>query len=327
MLDIHKSPVRFQRIQGLLNKFINDQKEQVRIVLHEAARRIMEGNRKLSLRYLKDIEGDEKINDAARLGAEGIWEAYEQEVQKIRQYGEKLIKDLYTLKFEDFSIIRRQITGREYEHIKGELWLAQMRLLQIFCERFLKPSNPITFEELLSFLPEIEDYVNSLPVSKRAPFDERIGFLYRCLHEIKMWIKSEREKQAENGKRTSDKIFYGFIDVTKEIIKPKRQQHQLLNLNFHSTGIQLKNEHLESLNRKRNPIDNQTQECDLCEKIEKKMKSNQIHQLVFGSFGVEVKGKSQPEIIIIKDSDKWLEGLKKEVCEDNLDERKFIHYC
>ena len=192
MLEIRNSPIRFQRIQGLLNKILNDQKEQVKVVLQETARRITEGTRKLSRKYLKDIEESYQMKGAVRLEAKEAWEVCGQEVQKIRQYGEKLIHDLHTFKFEDFCRIRRQITERGYEYIKGELWLAQMRLLQIFCERFLKPSNPITFEELYSFLPEVEDYVNSLPISKRAPFDERIGFLHRFLHEIKIWIGEER---------------------------------------------------------------------------------------------------------------------------------------
>jgi len=139
----------------------------------------------------------------------------------------------------------------------------------------------------------------------------------------------ERGKQEVTRKKTSDKIFYGFIDVTKEIIKPKKQQQQSLDLSFHSTGIQFKGnssqlvqiQNVDNLDRKRSRLDNQIEEVDSCEKIEKKTKSSETRQ-----FGVEIKRKSQPEIIIIKDSENHLEGLKKEPFEDKLNVNNMIRY-
>jgi len=309
MLELHNSPIKFTKIENHIVKLFNGQEKQVNVVHQEVARRITEENKDLSLRYFRDAEEISKSHGAVVLGAKEIWKVCRQEVQKITKYSEELIQSLPMLNFADFCLLSRKVPERGYEHLKGELWLAKVRFLQIFCDSLIKPSNPITLEEVRSFLPEIEPYVSSLVSSKRVPFEEHIGFLNRLLHEIEMWIEAEREELIESGKRILGRVLYGFIDVTKEVAKPSAAEKQQK-----PAGLKLDSkEHpsqLPSLNGKRSRIDNKTKEIDENEKIEKKMKiHNEIHQSILCSLGVEIPRKSIPE------------GLKIE----ELDEKKIVH--
>ena len=239
MLELRNSPVRFKRIEEYIAQIFNDQEKQVQVVHQELARRITEENRELSLGCYRFAGEIARSGGTTLPEAKEVWRACGQEIHKIKRYSEELIQGLQILNFRDFCILSQGITERGYEHIKAELWLAKVRFLQMFCDSLIKPSNPITLEEVRSFLPEIEDYVSSLPSPKRAPFDEQIGFLHCLLYEIEVWIDEERNKLMESGKRISDKILYGFIDVTKEMTKPaEKQQKQLLNPELHSKGIQ-----------------------------------------------------------------------------------------
>jgi len=300
--EIDNFPVRLTRIEEHLIKLLDCQKEQVTAVLQETAQRIAERNNEVHLKYVNFAKERTIKNGIMISGAEEVWKACGQEVQKITKYSEELMQGLPTFLFEDFSQVRRQITERGHEHIKAELWLAQMRLLQIYCESLIKPSTSITFEEIYSFLPEIKEYINRLPRRKRVPYNKQIDFLQSLLHEIKIWIGEERDKLMRSGKRTPGKILYGFIDVTREITKPAEKQQKPVNLKLDSK------EHpsqLPSLNGKRSRIDDQIQEIDLCEKIEKKMKTyNEIHQSVFCSLQEEeMKQRSQPTGVKIEELD------------------------
>jgi len=154
-----------------------------------------------------------------------------------------------------------------------------MKILRIFCETNIKPLNPITFEELRNFLLEIELYLPILPDSKRTPFNEQIDFLKVLIQRIEALIKEERVKLKRNGKALSKKVFYAFIDITKEVTKYIHRQ---------PVGCE------KHLNQKRSS--DQIQEIDSFEEIKKKIKSTEIYQLVFSSFGVEIQPKSQPPI-------------------------------
>lgn len=150
---------------------------------------------------------------------------------------------------------------------------------------------------------------------KRAPFDGQIGFLRLLLREIKTWIGEQQEKQEITVKRISDKIFYGFIDVTKEMAKPAEKQQNPVSPKPDPKGNPsqfIQSRILESLNGKRRRVDNETQETDLCEKIGKIMKKHsEIHQSNFCSFEQEISQKSQPERVKMEE----------------LDEKQILHYC
>jgi len=132
MLEIDDFPIRLARIEEHLTKLSDDQKEQIAVVLQETAQRIVEGNKEIHLKFVNYAKERTIKNGIMVPGAEGIWRTCGQEVQKITKYSEELMQDLPTFTVEDFGRIRRQIEKRGYEHIKGELWLAQMKFLRIF---------------------------------------------------------------------------------------------------------------------------------------------------------------------------------------------------
>jgi len=285
MLKINNCPLRLTKIEEQITKLFIDQEKQVHTVLQETIRRITEETKELSLKHFRDIQEISLSYGIRMQETKEIGGTCRQEVQKITKKIEEMIQGSQAFNFEDFCILSREVPAKDHELLRAELWLAKVRLLQIFCGSLIKPSQPVTFEEIQSFLPEVESYVNSLPVLKRAPFDEMICFLHCLLHDIKTWIGKEQEKRGVTGEGVSDKTLYGFIDVTKEIAKPSKEKRQSVDLELRAKWIQFRSQRNEILNRKRSRIENLISRIDSSEKIEKKVK------------------KSQPEIVVIDSED------------------------
>ena len=292
ILQINNFPIRFPRIEERLERYFGDQRGQFKVALRETAQRIREGNNEVLLKLARYIEDKTLRSGNLVPDPEEVWINHGQDVQEIIQYGENLIKQLPLFKFEDFGRIRREIKTVGFEYLKAELWLAQMKFLQIFCDTITKPLSPITFEELCGFLSEIKDYVKSLPGPKKAPFNEQIYFLMILIQQVKILINQERAKLKKSGKAPPDKAFYAFIDITKEMAEEQ------------FTGKQT--QFLESINKKRS-----SEHIQAYERIEKRIKCQEISQLVFTSSEGEIQRKSQPEIVIIEDLEEKLK--RKEV--------------